>query len=59
MAIPREVMADGVTAVLSSVMSYIAGVDIANGKDAAVIMDWAILENGSAQLVKAERIERA
>lgn len=52
-------MADGVTAVLSSVMSYIAGVDIANGKDAAVVMDWAILENGSAQLVKAERIERA
>lgn len=59
MAIPREVMADGVIAVLSRVMSYIAGVDIANGKDAAVIMDWAILENGSAQLVKAERIERA
>lgn len=59
MAIPREVMADGVTAVLSRVMSYIAGVDIANGNDAAVIMDWAILENGSAQLVKAERIERA
>ena len=52
-------MADGVIAVLSRVMSYIAGVDIANGKDAAVIMDWAILENGSAQLVKAERIERA
>ena len=52
-------MADGVTAVLSRVMSYIAGVDIANGNDAAVIMDWAILENGSAQLVKAERIERA
>ena len=23
------------------------------------MMDWAILENGSAQLVKAERIERA
>lgn len=59
MAIPREVMADGVIAVLSRVMSYIAGVDIANGNDAAVIMDWAILENGSAQLVKAERIERA
>ena len=52
-------MADGVIAVLSRVMSYIAGVDIANGNDAAVIMDWAILENGSAQLVKAERIERA
>ena len=52
-------MADGVIAVLSRVMSYIAGVDIANGNDVAVIMDWAILENGSAQLVKAERIERA
>lgn len=52
-------MADGVIVVLSSVMSYIVGVDIANGKDAAVVMDWAILENGSAQLVKAERIERA
>lgn len=48
-------MADGVTAVLSSVMeNYMIGVDIAKGEDVTVITDWAILDNGEMKAIKQQ-----
>ena len=37
-------------------MDKIVGIDIAEGQDYSVVMDWSILDDGSHKLIKETRV---